>query len=216
MSDDAPSRAARDARDEKWLRELAAARRLGREDPLRARDLIAKLVGSYLQFMRDHARGQMSGMPDPLRDAEDIAGEASRRLVKRLLKEHAFPKPFWRVVLDYVDWTLTDFWKSPSYKVPAEATDLRTVGNGAAPPPLESEAEQARDLQSRLSGLSEKDRRIVLERLYVGRTRTETAQMLGYQLERCDEAYSRAVKRLREGETMADARKLIDDSESKT
>lgn len=216
MSDDAASRAARDARDEKWLRELAAARRPGREDPLRARDLIAKLVGAYLQFMRDHARGQMSGMPDPLRDAEDIASEASRRLVKRLLKDHQFPKPFWRVVLDYVDWTLTDLWKSPGYKVPAEATDLETIGNGAAPPPLKSEPEQARDLDARLSGLSEKDRRIVLERLYVGRTPLETAQALGIPRERCDEAYSRAVKRLREGETMADARKSIEDSEGKT
>lgn len=216
MSDDATSRATRDARDEKWLRELAAARRPGRENPLRARDLIAKLVGAYWQFMRDHARGRMSGMPDPFRDAEDIAGEASRRLVKRLLKDHEFPKPFWRVVLDYLDWTLIDFWKSPGYKVPAEATDLETVGNGAAPPPLQSEADQARDLDWRLSGLSEKDRRIVLERLYVGRTPLETAQELGIPRERCDVAYSRAIKRLREGETMADARNAIKNSEGRT
>jgi DNA-directed RNA polymerase specialized sigma24 family protein len=215
MSDDATSRVARDARDEKWLRALAAARRPGREDPLRARDLIGKLVGAYLQFMHDYARGQMSGMPDPLRDAEDIASEASRRLVKRLLKDHEFPKLFWRVVLDYVDWTLTDFWKSPGYKVPADATDLETVGNNA-PPLLKSEAEQARDLDARLSGLSGKDRRIVLERLYVGRTPLETAQALGIPRERCDEAYSRAVKRLREGGTMADARKAIERSEGKT
>lgn len=216
MSDDATSRAARDARDAKWLRQLAAARRPGREDPLRARDLIAKLVGAYWQFMRDRARGRMSGMPDPLRDAEDIASEASRRLVVRLLKDHEFPKPFWRVVLDYLDWTLTDFWKSPGYKVPADAADLETIGNGAAPPPLKSEAEQARDLDECLSGLSDRDRRIVLERLYVGRTPLETAQALGIPRKRCDEVYSLAVKRLRAGESMADARKSIERSEGKT
>jgi RNA polymerase sigma factor (sigma-70 family) len=210
---------ARDELDAKLLRQLAEARRPGREDPLRARDIEAQLLGGYWGWTKAIVRGRLTrlmggrlaGVNDPDSDAEEIAQDVLKRLHVALKKRHAFGKPFFKVVLDNIEWALQDYWKAPARRDESDPTDLDALPpQSRAPDPLPSLADQARDVDARLDGLSERDRRIVAERLYVGRTPEEVAELLGVNREACDTAYSRAVARLRKSPQMADVRKRRD------
>jgi RNA polymerase sigma factor (sigma-70 family) len=203
-----PAAQARDELDAKLLRQLADARTPGREDPLRARNIEAQLLGGYWGWTKGIVRGKLRGVNDPDHDAEEITQDVLRRLHVALLKRQAFGKPFFKVVLDNIGWALMDHWKAPARQDESDPADLDALPpQSRAPELLPSLAEQARDVDARLEGLSERDRRIVTERLYVGRTPEEVAELLGVSREACDTAFSRAVARLRETPQMADVRK---------
>lgn len=204
--------AARDERDAKLLRALAEARRTGRENPFRARDVEAQLLGSYVVFIENIARGRLDGVEDPARDAEEITNDVLRRLTKALRNKQQFDKPFWRVVLDNLDWAVRDCWKARRRQVDTEAFDDTTVVPEAPPSLLDD----ARAFAARLDGASERDHRILVERFYVGRSPTEIAELLGISREACDTACSRALARLRQGESTADVRKRQDSSAKRT
>lgn len=199
---------ARDELDAKLLRRLADARRPGFENPVQARDIEAQLLGAYWASTKAIARGKLEGVNDPEHDAEDIAQVVLRRLHRALLNRQTFGKPFFRVVLDNIDWALQDYWKAPARRDESDPADLdELLPQSRAPSPMPSLAEQARDFKSLLDGLGERDRQIVIERLYIGRTPEEVAEVLQVSRGTCDTDYSRAVDRLRKSPQMADVRK---------
>lgn len=193
--------------DARLLRQLVYARRPGHENPLRARNLTAQLLDPYWRFAKNIIRGRLMGVSDPEHDAEEVAVDVLKRLARALENKQRFNKPFRRVVLDNIDWALKDYWKSPARDDESDPHDLEgLVPPSGVPGPPPSLVDQARAFDSRLEGLSERDRRIIVERLYVGRSPEEVAEVLGVSREACDTAFSRAVARLREGTSMADVR----------
>jgi RNA polymerase sigma factor (sigma-70 family) len=205
---------ARDALDAKLLTQLADVLAPGRENPLRARDLEGQLLGAYWGWTKGIVRGKLARLPrrvgvnDPEHDSEEITQEVLRRLHVALLKRPTFDKPFFKVVLDNIDWAVKDYLKAPARRDESDPTDLDALPpQSRAADVLPSLVEQARDVAARLEGLSERDHRIATERLYVGRTPEEVAEILGVSRETCDTAYSRTVARLRESPQMADVRK---------
>ena len=208
---------ARDELDAKLLRQLADARAPGRENQLRARDLEGQLLGGYFQWTKAIVRGKLARLAsvnDVEQDGEEITQDVLRRLHVALLKRQMFGKPFFKVVLDNIEWAFKDYLKASARRDESDPTDLDTLPLQArAPDPLPSLVDQARDVNTRLKGLSERDRQIVTERLYVGRTPEEVAELLGVSRATCDTAYSRAVTRLRESSQLADVRKRLGLSE---
>jgi RNA polymerase sigma-70 factor (ECF subfamily) len=197
---------ARDAEDSRLLRELARAHEGG--DSQGVRHITAQLLGAYWTFIRNVARGRLRGAPDPHHDAEEVAQDVLRRLARALDNKQSFNKPFRQVVLDNIEWQMKDYWKAPARRDESEPHDLDALpAQRRAPEPLPSHAEQARELAARLEGLSERDRTIVVERLYVGRTPDEIAQRLGVSRAACDTAASRAFAKLRAADSMTDVRK---------
>lgn len=197
---------ARDAEDSRLLRQLALAHE--QSDSQTIRHLTAQLLGAYYTFIRNVARGRLRGAADPHHDAEEVAQDVMRRLAHALANKRSFNKPFRQVVLDNIDWQLKDYWKSPARRDDSDPHDLAELpAQQRAPEPLPSPAQQARDFAARLDGLPERDRAIVLERLYVGRTPDEIAQRLGVSRAACDTASSRAFAKLRAADSMTDVRK---------
>ena len=203
---------ARDAEDARLLRRLALA--YEQNDAPNIRHLTAELIGGYYVFIRNIARGRLRGAADPHHDAEEVAQDVMRRLALALANKRSFNKPFRQVVLDNIEWQLKDYWKSPTRKDESEPHDPAALPvQQRAPEPLPSHVEQARDFAARLEGLSERDRMIVVERLYVGRTPEEIAQRLGVSRAACDTASSRAFATLRAADSMTDVRKRRERSE---
>ncbi|HEX8647401.1 MAG TPA: sigma-70 family RNA polymerase sigma factor [Thermoleophilaceae bacterium] len=197
---------ARDAEDARLLRQLALAHE--QDDPQGIRRLTTELMGAYWPFIRNIARARLRGAPDPHHDAEEVAQDVMKRLARALANKQLFNKPFRQVVLDNIDWQLKDYWKSPTRRDESDPHDLAALPlQRRAPEPLPSLEEQARDFAARLEGLSERDRTIVVERLYVGRTPEEIAQHLGVSRAACDTASSRAFAALRAADAMTDVRK---------
>jgi RNA polymerase sigma-70 factor, ECF subfamily len=197
---------ARDADDARLLRQLALAHDQG--DTQTIRHLQAQLLGAYRTFIRNIARGRLRGAADPHHDAEEVTQDVMRRLARALANKQSFNKPFRQVVLDNIEWQIKDYWKAPARRDESEPHDLAALpAQRRAPEPLPSLEEQARDFAARLEGLSERDRMIVVERLYLGRTPEEIARRLGVSRAACDTAASRAFAKLRAADSMTDVRK---------
>lgn len=202
----------RDAEDSRLLRQLALAHEQG--DSQSIRHITAELLGAYWTFIRNIARGRLRGAADPHHDAEEVAQDVMRRLARALANKQSFNKPFRQVVLDNIDWQMKDYWKAPTRRDESDPHDLAALPvQRRAPEPPPSLEEQARDFAARLEGLPERDRMIVVERLYVGRTPDEIAQDLGVSRAACDTASSRAFAKLRAADSMTDVRKRARGSE---
>lgn len=197
---------ARDAEDSRLLRQLALAHE--QDDSREIRHLTGQLIGAYWTFIRNIARGRLRGAADPHHDAEEVAQDVMRRLARALANKQSFDKPFRQVVLDNIEWQMKDYWKAPARRDESEPHDLAALPvQRRAPEPPPSLEEQARDVAARLDGLSERDRHIVVERLYVGRSPDEIARRLGVSRAACDTASSRAFAKLRAADSMTDVRK---------
>lgn len=204
MSD--PPSAARDADDDKLLRDLDRAYERG--DPLEIRRLTADLLGSYWLFVRNIARGRLRGVADPAHEAEDVAQEVMRKLAGALAKKRNFNKAFRRVVLDNIDFALKDYWKAPARKDEADPHDLSELPlPKRTPEPMPSETDQARDVDALLSDLRPRDREVVLLRLYAGLTPTEISQQLDISMSAVYGAMNRGVEALRGSPRTAHVRK---------
>lgn len=204
MSD--PPSAARDADDDKLLRELDRAYK--REDPLEVRRLTGALLGSYWLFIRNIARGRLRGVSDPVHEAEDVAQEVMRKLAGALANKRSFNKAFRRVVLDNIDFALKDYWKAPARKDESDPQDLSELPPPkGAPNPLPSEIDQARDVDTLLSDLRPRDREVVLLRLYAGMTAPEVGEHLNISMSAVYGAMNRGVEALRASPRTAHVRK---------
>ena len=203
----------RDRHDAALLRELGLARKPGRENPLRERHVQAELLASYRPWIYRIVSRRLRGRPNRYETAEDITQEIFHELARRLAETHQFPKAFRRVVLDYIDWRVADYLKSPSHKHESEVSDPETIAETvAAPAQLPSEETQAADFAARLEGLNDRDRRIAIERFYNGRSPSEIAEMLGITPNACHQACHRVAQRIAASAAMADVRQELEGS----
>lgn len=213
MNDPPPSQRARDEIDAKRLRNLGLSRTPGYEEPLRERAIIAEIVASYWTWTRNIARGKLGGLQDPDHAADDVTQRTMRKLAKALENKHDFNKPLRRVVLDNIKYAKADYFRALGASDRTPPVDLDDIPPDRDPPEaLPSEEEQARAFAARLDGLLERDRRIAIERFWVGRPPEEIAALLGISRNAVDVATHRAIQRLRDSHTMDDVRPSDEDA----
>lgn len=195
----------RDQADAGRLRELALTRTSGYENPIRERAVIAEIIDSYTGFTRGVIRGRVGGTDDPWQATEEISLEALRKLGVELAKKHTFHKPLRRVVHDCMDSALKSYFRTLARQNPPEPVDAGDLAADEAEA-LPSEEEQARAFGARLEGLSDRDRRIAIERFWVGRPPVEIARQLGISDNALAVATNRAIERLKASHAMRGVR----------
>jgi RNA polymerase sigma factor (sigma-70 family) len=200
-----PSLTERDQADAKRLRELALTRAPGYENPLRERSIVAQIIASYTEFTRAVIRGRVGGTDDPWHATEEISQEALRKLAVALTKKHTFHKPLRRVMHDCMDSARKSYFRTLARQDPPEPVDTDDLALGETEA-LPSQEEQARAFGGRLEGLSDRDRRIAIERFWVGRPPAEIACMFGISDNALAVATNRAIERLKASYAMRDVR----------
>jgi DNA-directed RNA polymerase specialized sigma24 family protein len=200
---DPASFTSRDHADAKRLRELALTRTPGHENPLRERTVIAEIIASYTEFTRAIIRGRVGGTEDPWQATDEISQEALRKL--GVAKKHTFHKPLRRVMHDCMDRARKGYFRTLARQDPPKPvdTDELAVDETEA---LPSEEDQARAFAARLEGLSDRDRRIAIERFWVGSPPVEIARMFAISDNALAVATNRAIERLKASHAMRDVR----------
>jgi RNA polymerase sigma factor (sigma-70 family) len=201
------------------LQQLAVARR--RDDGgLSAALVTTELLQRHVGAIDQRIRWKTHSWRATEEDRAEIANGVLLRLAQVLERKTTFTTAFRYVVAANVDWEVKDVVRRRmrhGAEAPRDVEDLpETAGahgrkrgaqtGGADPlpetdagttgPDPESLAEQARDFAHRIEDLSERDRRILTERFFVGRPIEEIAELLDMSRGAVDTATHRALKRL--------------------
>jgi RNA polymerase sigma-70 factor (ECF subfamily) len=192
MGDDSPPDAER--RDRRALAALIAARATG--DFLAERRAMAKLLDPYWSQCRSIARGRISGVADPLADAEDIAQDVMQRLAIMLAKKTEFDSPFHAVVYANLKWAVKDYWRKRGgdgtlLSYPGELPEVE-VEDGPSP------LTEVEDFDRHLRDLSSREGEMMRERIIGDRTAAEIAAAHGMTEGAVNTALHRAFAKLRE------------------
>ncbi len=201
MSDPASSDEERDERNLKALRDARASGTLAAQQ-----DALARLLDPYWGWGRSIAYGKIKGVPNRHSDAEEIAQELIRRLVKALENKLEFAQPFHVVAAKNLGWAIKDYWRR-KYGEEAFAMDPQEMpddlGASAGTP---SVADQANTFGPYLNGLSERERELVIERIFLDMTPEEIASRHGMSRGAVDTALHRSLKKLRASPQQDDVR----------
>jgi RNA polymerase sigma factor (sigma-70 family) len=198
-----------DDRDERVLRELARERARGPEGESAVRRFSDQLLRPYFGWARRVVAWQLD---DP--DLDDIANRILKRLDDAIT--NGLHKPLRNTAYDCIESEIKDFFKRRRKTKPEVAYDASQLpehhpeddagklmpGQFGAPPL----ADQAGAFRRIVEQLPERDRRIVTERLFIGRTPEEIAADLDMTRAALDTAYSRALTKLRKAMASGDVR----------
>jgi DNA-directed RNA polymerase specialized sigma24 family protein len=191
-------------RDQRHLEALRSARAAG--DEFAARRALADLVHPYHQVTRNSAYGRLEGVPNRSEEATRIAQDVMVRVVAALNKRLDFSMPFHVVVGANREFALKDFWKEylgePAR--PHEPTELVDLVGAAEPGP--TDFEQAHALEPYLGGLTDLERELVIERIFLDMKPQQSADKRAMKRNAVDQAYHRAGKKLRAHRPQPDVR----------
>lgn len=192
MGDEGPVDAER--RDQRHLVALITARATG--DSLAERRAMAELLDPYWFQCRSIARGRISGVADPLADAEDIAQEVMRRLATALGKKTDFDSPFHAVVYTNLKWAIEDYWRKQAGEeaLPADPAEIPEQEIEDDPSPRV----EVEEFDCHLRDLSSRDRELMSERIIADKSAAEIAAARGMTESAVNTALHRAFTKLRE------------------
>jgi len=201
------------ARDERNLRALRAARASG--GSAAEREALARLLEPYWGWARSIAYAKIHGVPNRQADADEIAQELIGRLVKALNTKLEFDAPFHIVTAKNLTWTIADYWRRRGRE---EAHPLGPAEMPEDPDTHEeveetaSTTEQARAFGAYLEGLSERERELVTERIFLDMTPAQIAARHGMSRPAVDTALHRALAKIRRSGKLDDVRKRYEDT----
>ncbi len=189
-----------DRRDQLLLIRLAAAR--ARCDGLsdhQSRLVIGELLAPYREHIRALAarRLRMSCPQDA--DLDEIAAAVLERLLRALVRHSDFDRvPFRAVVDKNTNWAIIDFWNRRANATALE--DLKGYDQIPEIAAVENEApvEQSDAIMAIVGELGDREQKIVIERVLIGRDPQQIADLRGVHRRVVDTAYSRAMTRLRQ------------------
>jgi len=194
-------------RDARLLRQLAL---VGDRDPLIARQLQGQLLAPYRKWARGIAAYRLHALRLGDEELDDIANRLLKRLADAIAKGE-LTKPLLNVAFDNIDWEIKDFYKrrrKTKLERLEDPHDL-SIANEPGDVPSASLNEEAAAFRARIAELPDRQRRILTERLFLGRKPADIAKDLGMTRGALDTDYSRALARLRVSDAMADVRKQI-------
>lgn len=183
-----------DARDERYLRRVRAARAAG--DPAAEREAISRLIEPYWSWGRSIAYGKIGGADDPEADAEEIAGDLLRRLVRLLERKLEFDTSFRAIAFANLNYAIKDYRRrsARNESTPVDPVELSEVGAQRGAPRAE---EMVDALQPYLAGLNERERRLAHDRLVLDLSPSEIGQRHGMKRGAVDTAMHRIFKKMR-------------------
>lgn len=166
----------RERADRRLIGQLAAARKPGRESQAAARDAIAKLVGSYDDYVARVVRLRVFDE----HDREDVAQGLRLRLARTLARQSSFDVPFFAVVRRSLNNELVDYFRrhgrrreDATDEVPAAAADVH------GDPAERADALGDRRLRDALAQLSQRDRDLLGAKFLLGLSGAEIARRFG-------------------------------------
>ncbi len=201
------------ARDETNLQALREARNAG--NVTGERDALAGLLAPYAQWGHSIAYAKINGVPNRSADADEIAQELMSRLVKALNKTLDFESPFYVVAAKNLEWAILDYWRASVSEEAFPLDPSKIVDdvdtNGEVMVPATDEAVisvtgQAQAFGPYLDGLSERDRELVIERIFLDMTPMQIAARHGMSRGAVDTAMHRLLNRLRQSPQLDDVR----------
>jgi RNA polymerase sigma-70 factor, ECF subfamily len=197
-------------RDSNHLAALRAAQAVG--DGAAARAALARLLEPYVQVTRTIAYAQLRGVSNREDEANRIMQDTMFRVIKALNKGTEMSGPFHAVVAANRGFALKDFWRERKRGRDLQ-DDLKVlVARDGAVEPRRTTTEQARDFAAYLEKLPDTERALVTERVYLGLTPLESAERHGMTRNAVDQAYHRAMKKLRASEPRSPVRNPITDT----
>ncbi|HUY58504.1 MAG TPA: sigma-70 family RNA polymerase sigma factor [Solirubrobacteraceae bacterium] len=201
------------ARDERSLRTLRAARASG--DSAAGREALARLLEPYWGWARSIAYAKIRGVPGRQAEADEIAQELVGRLVKALNKKLEFDAPFHIVAAKNLTWAINDYWRRRAREKahpldPAEMPEDRDTDGVVEE--ATSATEQARAFDAYLDGLSQRERELVTERIFLDMTPVQIAARHGMSRAAVDTALHRALAKIRHSGKLDDVRKRYEET----
>lgn len=183
-----------DARDERFLRRVRAARAAG--DGAAEREAISRLLEPYWSWARSIAYGKIGGADDPEADAEEIAGDLLRRLARLLERKLEFDTSFRAVAFANLNYAVKDY-RRRSARDESTPVDPVALSEVDAPPDPPRTEEMVDALQPYLGGLNERERELAHERLVLDLSPTEIGERHGMKRGAVDTAMHRIFKKMR-------------------
>jgi RNA polymerase sigma factor (sigma-70 family) len=188
-----PSRS--EARDERFLRRARAARASG--DAAAEHEAISRLIEPYWACGRAIAYGKLGGVDDPRADAEEIAQDLLRRLARLLERKLEFETPFRTVASANLNFAIKDYRRrlARTESTPVDPVELPET---EAPPGAPGAREMIGALEPYLDELTERERKIALDRFVLDLSPSEIGARHGMKRGAVDTAMHRIFKKMRE------------------
>ncbi len=201
MTDTSPD-AARDATNLQALRDARGVGSVPGE-----RDALTRLLAPYAQWGHSIAYAKINGVPNRSADADEIAQELMSRLVKLLNEKLDFEMPFHVVAAKNLEWAILDYWRARGSEA-AFPVDPGTIADGmgtddevitpTADEAVISASAQALAFGPYLEGLSERERELVIERIFLDMTPAQIAARHSMSRGAVDTAMHRVLNKLRQ------------------
>jgi len=180
--------------DRRLLGELAAARERGHENQAAERDAIAKLIGSYDEYVGRVVRLRIFDE----HDREDVAQGVRLRLARTLVRRSSFDVPFFAVVRRSLNNELVDYFRRHGRRREDATDELAATAAGAHGDPAERiDALGDRRLRDALAQLSQRDRDLLGAKFLVGLRGPEIARQFGMSESNVNVRVHRALATLR-------------------
>lgn len=181
-----------------------AARAAG--DLAAERAALGQLLSPYWEWARSIAFGQLMGVPDRAADAEVIAQELIAELLKILKRDIVPDIPFHLLAQANVGFVLKRYWRAKGRDnsfpmAPSELPDQTGVEDRH-----QSLDKQQQDLAPWLDGLNDRDKELLIERLFFDVRPKDAAARRGMSRGALDVAYHRALNCVRKMRREGDVR----------
>jgi RNA polymerase sigma factor (sigma-70 family) len=184
----------RERADRRLLGELAAAREPGRENEAAERDAIAKLIGSYDDYV---GRVVWLRIYDG-HEREDVAQGVRLRLARTLFRQSTFNVPFFAVVRRSLNNELVDYFRRHGRRREDTTGELPRIAAGAHNDPAERlDALGDRRLRDALALLSQGDRDLLGAKFLLGLGGPQIANQFGMTESNTNVRVHRALRKLR-------------------
>lgn len=184
---------ARERADRRLLGQLAAAREPGQEDPAAARDAIAKLIGSYDEYLERVVRLKVFDE----NEREDVAQGVRLRLARTLSQRSGFDVPFFAVVRRSLSNELIDYFRRYNRRHEDATDEVPTSVLDAPPDPAERDVLGDQRLRDALAQLPRRDRDLLGAKLLLGLSGPELALRFGMSESNVNVRVHRALAKLR-------------------
>ncbi|MHB8695017.1 MAG: sigma factor-like helix-turn-helix DNA-binding protein [Solirubrobacteraceae bacterium] len=175
-------------------------------DTLALREALGQLVSPYWEWARWIAFGNIAGVDDRAADAEVIAQELTAKLAQIVKDEEDIGIPFDILARVRLRICLKRYWRAHGKNQSFPVLEMPEDVEPWAGDEQQSLRRQATEFVPYLDGLPERDRELLIERLFLGLTPEQSAARHDMTRGALDVAYHRALKRLRERRRELDVR----------
>jgi RNA polymerase sigma factor (sigma-70 family) len=190
------------ARDEVHLAALRAARDAG--DISAERDALGQLLGPYWEWARSIAYSRLRGVADRSGEAEVIAQQLMLGLVRLLSRKTEFTSPFHVVARVNLRYRIIDYFEKKAANKSDAVDPLDFPDTEGVEDETQSLDKQVIEFAPWLDGLSDRDRRLLCERIFFDISPENVGERLDTTANAVNVALFRALERARKNQAPPD------------